>query len=217
MRGNSCAQRHTGRARSSRHGNLNVVMAVFPSSFVARVLNAEHRGISPWTVREVCGIDTLVARSAHRRLDPHTGITESRLAPAAAHRKLSANTVELAVRYVRNRVSNYSPLTKGGYRGGPGRGDPAGLGRKITPPYPPFARGGRIRNLHRDSRLELIQRYCAQRLLTLARPRARESARTHVLAFLACRATIMHSSAMQQIKSGYVPQIRNRPGEAGVD
>src|SRR5208337_1015830 len=30
--------------------------------------------------------------------------------------------------------------TKGGYRGVPGRGDPAGLGRKITPPTP-FARG----------------------------------------------------------------------------
>ena len=98
-------------------------------------------GSRPWTVREVCGIDTLVVRSAHRWPDPHTGITESRLAPAAAHRKLSANTVELAVRYVRNRASNYSPLTKGGYRGVPGRGDPAGLGRKITPPTPP-SQGG---------------------------------------------------------------------------
>ena len=32
-----------------------------------------------------------------------------------------------------------------------------------------------------------------------------------------CCATMMHLSAMQQIKSGYVRQIRNRPGEAGVD
>jgi internalin A len=54
---------------------------------------------------------------------------------------LNPNTVELAVRYVRNRVSNYSPLTKGGYRGVLGRGDPAGLGRKITPPTPP-SQGG---------------------------------------------------------------------------
>ena len=83
------------------------------------------------------------------------------MAPAAliAANRAKVNTVELAGRYVRNRASNYSPLTKGGYRGVPGRGDPAGLGRKITPPYPPFARGGRIRNLHRDSRLQLIQRY----------------------------------------------------------
>ena len=51
------------------------------------------------------------------------------------------NTVELAVRYVRNRASNYSPLTKGGYRGVSGRGDPADLGRKITPPTPP-SQGG---------------------------------------------------------------------------
>ena len=51
---------------------------------------------------------------------------------------VKVNTVELAVRYVRNRVSNYSPLTKGGYRGVPGRGDPAGLGRKITPPPAPL-------------------------------------------------------------------------------
>ena len=28
--------------------------------------------------------------------------------------ELRGNTVELAVRYVRNRASNYSPLTKGG-------------------------------------------------------------------------------------------------------
>ena len=53
----------------------------------------------------------------------------------------SPNTVELAVRYVWNMASNYSPLTKGGYRGVPGRGDPAGLGRKITPPTPP-SQGG---------------------------------------------------------------------------
>ena len=52
------------------------------------------------------------------------------------------NTVGLAVRYVRNRVSNYSPLTKGGYRGGSGRGNPAVLGRKITPPTPPSQGGG---------------------------------------------------------------------------
>ena len=54
---------------------------------------------------------------------------------------LKGNTVELAVRYVRNRASNYSPLTKGGYRGVPGRGDPAGLGRKITP-LPPLRKEG---------------------------------------------------------------------------
>src|SRR5208337_1460702 len=54
---------------------------------------------------------------------------------------LKSNTVELAVRYVWNMASNYSPLTKGGYRGVPGRGDPAGLGRKITPPTPP-SQGG---------------------------------------------------------------------------
>ena len=63
-------------------------------------------------------------------------------APHYAFRRfLSPNTVELAVRYVRNRASNYSPLTKGGYRGVRGRGDPAGLGRKITPPTPP-SQGG---------------------------------------------------------------------------
>src|SRR5208283_5529593 len=55
--------------------------------------------------------------------------------------RLKTNTVELAVRYVWNMASNYSPLTKGGYRGVPGRGDPAGLGRKITPPTPP-SQGG---------------------------------------------------------------------------
>ena len=33
-------------------------------------------------------------------------------------------------------------LLKGGYRGVPGRGDPAGLGRKITPPTPPLRKGG---------------------------------------------------------------------------
>src|SRR5271157_3729535 len=54
-----------------------------------------------------------------------------------SRRRFGGNTVELAVRYVPNRASNYSPLTKGGYRGVPGRGDPAGLGRKITPPTPP--------------------------------------------------------------------------------
>jgi len=36
VRGNSSPQRHTGRTRSSRHGNLDVVMAVFPSPFVVR-------------------------------------------------------------------------------------------------------------------------------------------------------------------------------------
>jgi len=56
-------------------------------------------------------------------------------------RRFSGNTAELAVRYVRNKASNYSPLTKGGYRGVLGRGDPAGLGRKITPPTPP-SQGG---------------------------------------------------------------------------
>ena len=63
------------------------------------------------------------------------------MAPAALipANRAKVNTVELAGRYVRNRASNYSPLTKGGYRGVPGRGDPAGLGRKITPPTPPFA------------------------------------------------------------------------------
>ena len=117
--------------------------------------------MSPWAVREVCEIGTLVVRFAHWRPDPHTGITESRSAPAADHRSL-------------------------------------------------------------------------RRLVALARPRARESARTHVVAYpyavlqwcncpnprgclpIRC-ATMMHLGEMQQIKSGYVPQIRNRPGEAGVD
>ena len=44
--------------------------------------------MSPWAVREVCEIGTLVVRFAHWRLDPHTGITESRSAPAADHRTL---------------------------------------------------------------------------------------------------------------------------------
>ena len=75
---------------------------------------------------------------------------------------LSSNTVELAVRYVRNRASNYSPLTKGGIQGGSWARRSRGPRPENHPPSPPFARGGRIRNLYRDSRLQLIQRYCAQ-------------------------------------------------------
>jgi hypothetical protein len=81
--GNSCAQQLTGRARSSRHGSLDVVMADFPHLPLPEREMESTEGSRPWTVREVCGIGTLVARSAHRWSDPHTRIAGSRPAPAA--------------------------------------------------------------------------------------------------------------------------------------
>jgi len=66
MRGNARAQWHTGRGRSSRNGNLDVIMAVFPWPFVARAWNGERRGSRP-------GLCVGCAGSTHCRSDPHTG------------------------------------------------------------------------------------------------------------------------------------------------
>ena len=55
-------------------------------------------------------------------------------------RGLSDNTVELAVRYVRNRVSNYSPLRRGDTGGFLGEAIPRASAGK-SPPTPP-SQGG---------------------------------------------------------------------------